>query len=291
MAAGWAVAAGVPDASPEQVLAPLVRLDCAAAFRAPAAAVVLLIFPSSDSAAAPANNATRRLLAAAAAAAAPPVSLIVNVTVLLVADLPFDATAAEIGAADATARSQAAAGVAAVRASAAAVFNATCATLSANVSLAVQAATRHVAPPETPVPGSAWAPLPLSPLALLGAAAGGLAFVAAAACGMLHLRRVAARRSVAARAAAERRNAHAVAAVTWPQRKAALQREQLQQQPQRRAAWRLPSRLPPPPCAVRDFDADVDEGGDVRADALLRLASKRHLAFITADTDLAPSSP
>ena len=289
MAAGWAAAAGVPDASPEQVLAPLVRVDCAAAFRAPPAAIVLLVFPS-DAALAPAPaNATRRLLAAAASA--PPVSLTVTVTVLLVAALPFDATAAEIGAADATARTQAAAGVAAVRASAAAVFNATCATLSANVSLAVQAATRHVAPPETPVPGSAWAPLPLSPLALLGAAAGGLAFVAAAACGMLHLRRVAARRSVAARAAAERRNAHAVAAVTWPQRKAALQREQLQQQPQRRAAWRLPSRLPPPPCAVRDFDADVDEGGDVRADALLRLASKRHLAFITADTDLAPSSP
>jgi hypothetical protein len=93
---------------------------------------------------------------------------------------------------------------------------------------------------------------------------------------------------VAARAAAERRNAHAVAAVTWPQRKAALDREQLQQ-PQRRAPWRLPGRLPPPPCAVRDFDADVDEGGDVRADALLRLASKRHLAVISADA--APCSP
>jgi hypothetical protein len=282
VASTWAAAAGVPGAAPEDVLAPLVRVDCAAAFSAPPAAIVLHIFAADAS-----SNTTRRLLSSRSSA--PAVSLVVNVTVLLVAALPFDATAAEIRAADVAARTQAARGVAAVQASPLRVFNATCGVLRANVSLAEAAATRHVAPPEAPTPGSAWAQLPLTPLALLGAVAGGIAAAMACCCGAVWLRRRAQRRQVADRAAADRAAAHAAQAITWPQRKAALEREKPQQR-HAAASWCLPGEAPPPapPRAARDYYA-IEHRGDARADSLLRLAGQRHLAAINADA--APASP
>ena len=112
----------------------------------------------------------------------------VNVTVLLLMQLPSDATSAEmkvcalcvcvcvcvcallcwnqacaadvsrllVQAAASAARAQAAAGVSAVTAAPLAVFNATCLTLAVNVSLAALPATQLVSPPEAPPPSSAW---------------------------------------------------------------------------------------------------------------------------------------
>jgi hypothetical protein len=102
-AAAWPVTAGVPGAAAADVLAPLVRTDCAAAFCAavrrcaplcaavrrcaPLSAVTLALALDQGAAA----SARRRL-----ATARPTVLLHVNVTVLLVPLLPGDSTAAEI---------------------------------------------------------------------------------------------------------------------------------------------------------------------------------------------------
>ncbi len=59
-------------------------------------------------------------------------------------------------AAASDARAQAAAGVAALSAAPQDVFNATCATLSANVSVAALPDTQLVSPPEEAPPSSAW---------------------------------------------------------------------------------------------------------------------------------------
>ncbi len=170
-AAAWPVAAGVPGAAAADVLAPLARTDCAAAFRAPLSAVTLALALDQGAAA----SARRRL-----ATARPTVLLHVNVTVLLVPLLPGDSTAAEIQvcsrmpfrccalvltmyaptaraqAGMAASQAQAMAGVAALTAAPSIVFNATCATLQANVSLIAPPATQLLAPPDAPSPSSAW---------------------------------------------------------------------------------------------------------------------------------------
>jgi hypothetical protein len=59
-------------------------------------------------------------------------------------------------AAMAAAHAQEAAAIAAIAAAPAAAFNATSSTLRVNVSLPVPPATELLAPPEVPLPGSAW---------------------------------------------------------------------------------------------------------------------------------------